>query len=124
MDSKQLYPLGMVRWFCAATLSLAAANITIANAAVTPLRTEQQTAYPAVYDDGGQAMHVYGYAFTPLQDGQLTRLGGRFAGTKTVILIDLSDGSIISSASVSGSMDNWRYVSPASGPIALVQGQS
>src|SRR3989338_6980174 len=56
-----------------------------------------------------------GYHFTPLVDGQVTRLGGFFNGTKTVKLFNKASGTLLASATVTAS-NTWAYtdISPIS----------
>lgn len=49
-----------------------------------------------------------GYKFTPLVNGQITKLGGFFNGTKTLYLWDSSTKSLLAQAQVASS-NNWVY---------------
>ena len=59
-----------------------------------------------------------GYKFTPTVNGQVTKLGGYFNGTKTVRLFD-SNYNVLASASVTAA-NTWSYTAIA--PVALSSG--
>ncbi|MFH0925447.1 MAG: DUF4082 domain-containing protein [bacterium] len=52
--------------------------------------------------------YTMGYHFTPNHDGQITKLGGFFNGTKAVFLWDKNTGHLLAQASVT-SANNWSY---------------
>ena len=64
--------------------------------------------------------YTMGYQFTPTVNGQITKLGGFFDGTRTVKLYD-SNYNVLASASVT-SANNWSYtaITPVSVSSGLV----
>lgn len=89
----------------------------------TPWQSEQATSHPNVYHNEGQGNHVFGYRFSPLVDGTVSQLGGRFTGAKTVVLIDNGTSAIIASALVTGTPASWSYASVQT-PVALTSGKT
>jgi len=61
-----------------------------------------------------------GYHFTPNVDGQVTKLGGYFNGTKTVRLFNKTTGVLLATTTVSSS-NGWSYNS-ITPPVAVVTG--
>ena len=87
---------------------------------VAPLSDALDASGQPLYDGLGQGNHVYGYRFSVDVPGTVEALGGRFAGAKTVALLD--DGlAPVALADVSGTSGAWRFVELGA-PVALVPG--
>jgi hypothetical protein len=54
--------------------------------------------------------YTMGYHFTPQKNGQITKLGGYFNGTKTVYLWNKATGALLAQATVT-SANAWSYAS-------------
>ncbi len=91
--------------------------------AVTPMRKQQLTQHPRVQVDGGRRAHLYGYRFTPLKDGRITHLGGRFKGSKTVVLIDNEKQRVIGRANVKATRGGWTYEPLGRGSVKVTAGR-
>lgn len=66
---------------------------------------------------------TYGYEFTPNSDGEITALGGKFSGTKTVVLFD-NNGSQLASIPVDGDNGSAFAYSTLTPPVDVVTGQN
>ncbi|MCX5697583.1 MAG: DUF4082 domain-containing protein [Candidatus Omnitrophica bacterium] len=82
--------------------------------AETPL----QTCPPAGYTTNNAWDYSMGYRFTPNVNGQITKLGGYFSGTKWVRLYDASY-TLLASAQVMSAY-NWVYTSIT--PVSVTSG--
>lgn len=91
--------------------------------AVTPMRKQQLTQHPVVQADSGRRAHLYGYRFTPLKDGRITHLGGRFKGTKTVVLIDNEKQRVIGRANIKSTRGGWTYEPLGRGSVKVTAGR-
>lgn len=111
----------MLRLYAWLTCVLCIPILSQAFAATTPLRTQQETLHPTVYEDGGHPNHVYGYAFTPSTDGTIVGVSGRFSGSREIVLIDNTDYQVLGSATVAGTPNVWTD-SPLSGAAVTVIG--
>ena len=65
--------------------------------------------------------YTMGYHFTPSKDGQITKLGGYFNGTKTVYLWDKDSGALLAQAQVT-STNGWSYTGIT--PVAVQSGKN
>ena len=87
-----------------------------------PGRAESPWQY---YQNGCLALNLrwdytMGYRFTPLKDGQITKLGGCFMGAKSVYLWDSSQ-QLLASATVNAN-NKWSYTEIT--PVSLKAGQT
>jgi|GEM_PF-2952924 len=86
----------------------------LATAATEPLGEQLMLSGTPVYSGLARANHVFGYGFRVLEPGTVDALGGRFSGSKEVVLVD--DASrIMASAIVSGESARfaWANLQPA-----------
>ena len=76
--------------------------------ASTPWETPWRDNAPATLRTGMAWPYVMGYHFTPRVDGQVTALGGLFAGSKLVRLFHRTSGAILAEVTVTA-VNGWTY---------------
>lgn len=77
-------------------------------AATTPIEDQLAQSGAPVYDNLGQANHVFGYRFRILESGQIDQLGGYFSGVKDVVIVNAAD-DIVATATVTGSTSGFNW---------------
>jgi len=102
------------------TLLLLFSRLVLAD--VRPLSGQLKASGAPVYTHLAQANHIFGFSFQVRNNGFIRKLGGRFSGIKTVIVVNEAD-EVVASATVFGKGSRFVW-SALDTPLAVSAGQS